>query len=108
MAYTFPGQIDPGMFIGLQSMDFGEMTSPDGRSHSVDAYTPVQVVDASSVTTGVVTPPTMVDAVGNPITDLAKKLAEKAVPSHWMARGVFILIGVALVIIVAARLTLTE
>lgn len=138
--YSFPGMIDPGMFVGLQSMDFGELTSPDGRSHSVDAYTPVQAVDASAVTGSSFVQPTLVDPntgqptdpgngmlgqspvhTGNPAIDALLDLwstpagkkamgqaAAKVAPSHWLARLVFILIAIGLIIIVAARLTLTE
>lgn len=91
---TNPIALDPTAFPALQSLDIGNVLSPDGRAHVVDGTTPVVVTNVS-----------------NPITDLGNSVVtgiENAVtsriPKNFGLRVALGLIGVVVIIIVLYRL----
>lgn len=110
--------LDPTFFTALHSLDFGEVQSPDGRSHPVDAMTPIDIVAATPVVQPVNA--TSGSAVGSPpstedpgVIATAKQVATDAIENylgigkaqHRVARIVLSVVAIGIIIVVAVRLT---
>lgn len=83
---------DPLNFTALESLDFGEVYTPDGRAHPFDANTPVNVSYVSSP--------------GGPggATPLTALFPSLAVPQHFGARLAVGVLAIGVLLIVAFRL----
>lgn len=56
--------LDPTHFTALQSLDFGDILSPDGRAHPVTAFTPLSFASAISATPDAQSVPVPASGVG--------------------------------------------
>jgi hypothetical protein len=120
--------VDPTTTTNLESLDFGEILSMDGRAHPLDANTPIKLLpslssfsstaDASDPVTkppqqgGVPNPgsgplSTPVDGTGlvamNPVTGAVSSLGPKT--SHGWARLAVAVVGIIIIAIVLVKLT---
>lgn len=96
-------------FVNLQSLDLGDIHSPDGRAHPLTALTPVVVTESAPV---VDVHPTTVSggaSTGPSYTPAGLSLPGVLSPSSWLpehagARLAVGLLALGLLLIVAARL----
>lgn len=98
-------RLGPVSDTALHSLDFGEVLSPDGRAHPLDALTPITVYTAPAA--GPTAPVSGTTGPGNASgTTLAGfgLPSLPSFPSHFGARFVVGVVGVGLVLIVAWRL----
>lgn len=93
---------DPTSTVALQSLDFGNVYSADGREHQVTALTPVVAVDVPGVLAGSSTSSTPTIPAGFSAGDLWDTLTGKY---HIGARLVIGVVAIGLILIVAFRLT---
>jgi hypothetical protein len=125
---VIPSYLDPTQFTALHSLTLGDVLSPDGRAHPLDAHTPVvftqvpaTIVPGDARSTGPVAPvggqDPRVPYIGMPgdgaqpgAVDTSPSAAMAALggllPKHFGARFVVAFIAAIIVIIVAARLIL--
>lgn len=107
-----PSNLDPTHYTALQSLDFGNVLSLDGRAHPFDAMTPVSVdnVPATVVPAGTNTGPVVsLPADGTPSNVPSVSMADIAsglLPKHIGARLAVGFLAVAILIIVAIRFIL--
>ena len=110
-------QLDPTWTVGLLTMDPGDVLSPDGRAHPLDAHTPITWAPApaasltsdpsASGASSTPVPRTLLNplglAPGSGILSPASLLP--SLPAHLGARVAVGVVAIILVAIVAWRLT---
>lgn len=89
--------LDVRQWIGLESIDFSDMLSPDGRAHPLTANTPVSVT--SPLGTVALHTDANISSVANPLAGLLPKL-----PAHALARTVVIVLAIGVLLLAVWRL----
>lgn len=95
--------LPPSFTTALHSLDFGDVTSPDGRAHPLTALTPI-TIGPRSITDD---QQQLVSDSGAPVQEASFPHIPNpfSLPPHFGIRTIVVVIAIVLILIVGLRLT---